>query len=82
VVLHGVFQSGLQAKESLVHRGRIIPVERDHLRARFTATDHVNALVSMPSTMAAATAEAGSREKPSSGPARLDFIIGVSVAPG
>jgi hypothetical protein len=35
----------------------------------------------MPSIVAAATAEAGSRPNPSSGPARFVFII-VSVTPG
>jgi hypothetical protein len=37
---------------------------------------------SIPSMTAAATAPAGSRVKPSSGPARDERIIGVSVAPG
>jgi hypothetical protein len=39
--LHDVIQSGLQTKELLVHRGQIIPVERDHLHARLTAPDHL-----------------------------------------
>ena len=41
-----------------------------------------NASARIPATIASATADAGSRPKPSSGPARLDFIIGVSVPPG
>ena len=40
------------------------------------------ASVSMPSIVASATADAGSRPNPSSGPARFVFIIGVSVPPG
>jgi hypothetical protein len=28
-------------KEPLVHRGRIIPVERDHLRARLSTLNHL-----------------------------------------
>jgi hypothetical protein len=60
----------------------LLAIECEHLSQGLAATDYLDAPVSMPSAMASATAEAGSRVKPGSGPARFDFIIGVSVPPG
>jgi hypothetical protein len=59
----------------------LLAIECEHLSQGLAATDHLER-PGFDAFRDGATAEAGSRVKPGSGPARFDFIVGVSVPPG
>lgn len=82
MISHRLFERRLQTAESFIYGERIVAIECDHLFAGLTATDYFEGIRLDAVEEALATADADSREKPSSGPARFDFIIGVSVLPG
>jgi hypothetical protein len=82
MVFYGFFERSLQAEEAFVDSGGIAAVQRDHLRSRFAAASDLERLGLHAGDNRICDRGRGSREKPSSGPARFDLIIGVSVPPG
>ena len=82
MILHGFLKNGLHTEHSLVDGRRVVAIERDHLRTGFAASDDFERICLDAGDRGIGDGRGGSRLKPSSEPARLVFIIGVSVAPG
>ena len=82
MIAHRLAECWLEIKETLVQRCWILAIQGYHFGARFAAANDLKGSSSMPAMTALATVAAGSRVKPSSGPAFDDLIMGVSVAPG
>ena len=75
-------QRGLEIDEALVEGRGILAVQGDHLGPRLASADDLESILLHSLDDSRTTALSGSRVKPSSGPARGERIMGVSVAPG
>ena len=82
MVSHGFGESRLDALEALVDRVWIPAVQRDQLFSRLAAPDDFKRVNLDPSNVRFRNRGRRLRPKPSSVPARFDFIIGVLVRPG
>ena len=83
MILHRILERWLQSKEALVDGCGIVAVECDHLGACLAAADNLESVGL--NSLYDRVGDGRRRlplEKPNSGPARFDFIIGVSVPPG
>ena len=82
MILHGIFESRFESEEALVDGCGILAVERDHLGPRFAASDDLERVRFDALDDGVGDSRGRFACETELGPARFDFIMGVSVPPG
>ena len=82
MILHRVLERRLQPEESLIYGRWVVTIERDHLCPRLAAADHLESIGLDPLDDGVGDRGGWLPREAELGPARFDFIIGVSVPPG